>query len=462
MKKQSIHVVENLVLALCLTAASPGTGVAATQEDGEQVAALQQRIAALESALDSLQREYGTRLASLEEKLEKPVALDKAAPAEEESESSLDSEERASLEAELAGILGEGEGQRTGSATTAGQDGLAPTPERTFTGKSRNLNKLNPEISVTGDTFLQVSDDSGNPESNQFRIAEFEMAFQATLDPFSSAKASVVFEEGEFELEEAFIDWTALPAGLGLKFGTFRNDFGKLNRWHQHALPQSVRPLVHQSFFGDGGLRGTGVGLSWLPGAVLGDYNELWLQVTNDENDVSFSGRGFDSPVVTLHETNYWDLSEATYLEVGISASTGVNDELGDFRTWVVGTDWNVAWNPPAESLYKGLELRGEFLWQRREEAERRQDSFGTYAFATYKLNRRLFVGLRGDWTDLPGEPGSSLWGVSPYVDWWQSEWVRLRVQYSHSSRMFEEPGAENLLFFQVTWALGPHKHERY
>ena len=459
MKKESTRVIKNLALVFCLVAAPAG---ATTQEEKKEIAALQQRIAVLESSLDSLQSEYETRLAALEEKLEKRGARDEAAPVEEESESALDAEERAALEAELAGILGEGEGPRAGSAATAGQEELAPTPERTFTGKTRNLNRLNPEISVTGDTFLELSDDTGNPESNQFRLAEFEFAFQAPLDPFSLAKAFIVLEEDEFELEEAYIDWISLPGGLGLKFGAIRNDFGKLNRWHQHALPQSRRPLVHQAFFGEDGLRGTGVGLSWLPGAFFGDYNELWLQVTNDENDVSFSGRGFDEPVITLHETNYWDLSEATYLEVGISASTGVNDELGDFRTLVVGADWNLNWTPPSRALYKGLDVRGEFLWQRREELERTSDSFGAYAYATYKLNRRLFFGLRGDWTELPEEPGSSLWGVSPYVDWWQSEWVRIRVQYSHSARMFEEPDSESRLFFQVTWSLGPHKHERY
>jgi hypothetical protein len=199
-----------------------------------------------------------------------------------------------------------------------------------------------------------------------------------------------------------------------------------------------------------------------LPGPYLGDYNELWIQVTNDENDVSFSGRGFDTPVVTFHETNYWDLSPATYLEVGLSASTGVNDELGEFRTQVVGTDWNLSWSPAATALYEGLELRGEFLWQRRDGPEGAVESVGAYSYATYKLNRRLFVGLRGDWTELPEEPGESLWGVSPYLDWWQSEWVRIRTQYSYSSRRFEEPESENQLFFQVTWSLGPHKHEQY
>jgi hypothetical protein len=385
-----------------------------------------------------------------------PVVADQAQTPEEASRGT--DEDRAALEAELAGILGgTPSGQSGGATSPAGQTG-----DQEFTLRARNLNQLNPEISVSGDTFLNLSDVSGDPERDQFRIAEFELAFQAPLDPFSLAKAFVVQEEGEFGVEEAYIDWTTLPGGLGLKFGAYRNDFGKLNRWHQHALPQSDRPLVSQAFFGEDGLRGVGASLSWLPGPYLGDYNELWIQVTNDENDVAFSGRGFDTPVVTFHETNYWDLSPATYLEVGLSASTGVNDELGEFRTEVVGTDWNLSWSPAARALYEGLELRGEFLWQRRDGPEGANESIGAYTFATYKLNRRLFVGLRGDWTELPEVPGESLWGVSPYVDWWQSEWVRLRAQYSYSSRRFEEAESENQLFFQATWSLGPHKHEQY
>ena len=433
--------------------------VAAAQDSEQDVAALQNRVAELEAALESLRSEYGSRLAALEQEIATrpmPVVADEAQTPQEAPQGT--DEDRASLEAELAGILGEASsGQSGGAASPPGQTG-----EPTFTGQARNLNRLNPEISVTGDTFLTLSDVSGDPERNQFRIAEFELAFQAPLDPFSLAKAFVVQEEGEFEVEESYIDWTTLPGGLGLKFGAYRHDFGKLNRWHQHGLPQSNRPLVSQAFFGEDGLRGVGASLSWLPSPFLGDYNELWIQVTNDENDVAFSGRGFDEPVITFHETNYWDLSEATYVELGVSASTGVNDELAEFRTLVLGTDWNLSWSPPARALYAGLELRGEFLWQRRDGPEGASESIGAYTYATYKLNRQLFFGLRGDWTELPQEPGDSLWGVSPYIDWWQSEWVQIRAQYSYNSRMFEEPERENQLFFQVIWSLGPHKHEKY
>jgi hypothetical protein len=463
---------KHLVLALALLTVPDA---ARGQEESQELRELRQRVADLETALSSLRAEYDGRLATLEKRLstleggagesasttpsnatESPAAPEPPNAREE----SLSEEERASLEEELAGILGgsSSSGQAGGAAAPAPE----PTGQPTFSGQARTLNRLNPEISVTGDTSLTLSDHSGDPETNQFQIPEFELAFQSPLDPFSLAKAFVVEEEGHFGVEEAYIDWTNLPGGLGFKFGAFRNDFGKLNRWHQHALPQSNRALVSRAFFGEDGLSGIGASLSWLPRPYFGDYNELWLQVTNDQNDVSFSGRGFDTPVVTFHETNYWDLTNATYFEVGLSASTGVNDPLGQYRSVVVGTDWNLVWSPPAQALYKGLELRGELLWQKREGPEGTRDSLGTYTFATYKLNRRWFLGLRGDWTELPLEPGSSVWGVTPYFDWWQSEFVRIRGQYSYSSRMFDSPEKDNQVFFQVTWSMGPHKHEQY
>ncbi len=448
----------------------------AGQEESQELGELRQRVVELEAALDSLRSEYGTRLAAFEEKLASidvsaQPTMTAADQAKEQEEEALSEQERAALEEELAAILGEVKSEEASagaSTAAAGQEELGTTPQKVFTGRTRTLNQLNPEISVTGDVFGTFSD--GAPEGDQFRFAEFELAFQAPLDPFSLAKAFVVQEDGEFELEEGYIEWPALPKSIGAKFGAYRNDFGKLNRWHQHALPQSDRPLVHQAIFGEDGLRGLGASVSWLPPAFLGNYNELWFQVTNDDNDVAFSGRGFDGPVFTLHETNYWDLSSATYFEFGLSASLGHNDELAELQTQVYGVDWTLNWAPPARALYRGLEVRGEFLWERREEQKGAFDDFlGAYTYATYKLSRRGFLGLRADWTQLPELPGEEVWGLSPYVEWWQSEWVRFRFQYSYSSRAIEEAPeeleslkGENRFFFQVTWSIGPHKHERY
>ena len=57
--------------------------------------------------------------------------------------------------------------------------------------------------------------------------------------------------------------------------------------------------------------------------------------------------------------------------------------------------------------------------------------------------------------------PSRELWGLVPYVTWWQSEWVRLRGEYQ---RLEDDlvPDAEHRFLIQATWAAGPHKHETY
>lgn len=448
-------------LLLVVAATVPAVAAPAQQAETVRVAQLEARVAALEAILEQLQGAYVGRLADLEKQvvgLQADLATSEAgggAIADEPAAPPGDTDLEAAIARALAEI-GEEAGPGGGPATPA------PDETRNFDDKARNLAGMNPEISVTGDMFGAYNGRSGDPDVNKFQISEFELAFQAPLDPFSEAKAFVVFEDGEFEVEEMFINWTTLPAGLGLKVGRMRNDFGKLNRWHQHALPQSDRPAVHNAFFGEEGLAGIGISASLLPGPFLGDYNEFWVQVTNDENDVAFSGREFDNPVITVHETNYWDLSDSTYFELGLSASTGVNDELGKHRSTVYGADFNLNWSPKAEALYKGFEMRGEVLYQRRGGDGGTRGIWGSYLYGTRKLGQQLYLGVRGDWTQLPEIPGAELWGVSPYVEWWQSEWTRARLQYSYNSRGIEEDRVDHRFFIQITWALGPHKHEKY
>ena len=123
----------------------------------------------------------------------------------------------------------------------------------TFTGGQRTLQALNPEISITGDATVRYSDDNSNRDFNRLNFDGFEMAFQHPLDPYTLAKFFVTSEEREgevsFELEEGYLAWESLPGGLGLKVGRFHSNFGKLNRFHKHALPWAERDLPTQSLY---------------------------------------------------------------------------------------------------------------------------------------------------------------------------------------------------------------------
>ena len=153
------------------------------------------------------------------------------------------------------------------------------------------------------------------------------MAFQHPLDPYTLAKFFVTSEEREgevsFELEEGYLAWESLPGGLGLKVGRFHSNFGKLNRFHKHALPWAERDLPTQSLFGEEGLIGNGISLSWLPPKLpIADTNEVHFEIINNSTPLAFSGRGFGDSIYVGHLKNYYDLSDNAYFEWGLSAAT--------------------------------------------------------------------------------------------------------------------------------------------
>jgi hypothetical protein len=339
-------------------------------------------------------------------------------------------------------------------------EAAAPAQDVSSTGGQRTLQALNPEISVTGDVTARFSDNGQNSDFNRTNFDGFEIAFQHPLDPFSLAKFFVAFEDGEFDLEEGYLTWESLPGNLGLKVGRFHANFGKLNRSHKHALPWADRDLPTQTLFGDEGLIGEGLSLSWLPPRLpWAQTNELSFELMNNSNDLAFSGRGLGDPLFTGRLLNYYDLTDNAYLEWGLSAATSHWDFDKQNRSTVVALDWTYRWEPLQRALYRSLELRSEFFYNARSRWPG-GDVFGMYLSGEYQLSRRWYGGLRYQFSQLLENQDDSEWALSPFLTFWQSEWVRLRAQYDFLNRDFDED--ENRFFVQFTWSLGPHKHEAY
>ena len=132
----------------------------------------------------------------------------------------------------------------------------ADTVGRTQQASAGNLNRLNPEISVTGDVRA-IGTDPG-PQEDVFQLREVEVSFQSVLDPFAATKVFLAVEDGAIDIEEGYLYWPGLVGRLRLDLGVIRQQFGELNRWHLHALPESEYPLVLRTYFGDEGLAQTG------------------------------------------------------------------------------------------------------------------------------------------------------------------------------------------------------------
>lgn len=439
------------------------------QRSEEQVRALEERIAELEARLRALDEERE------QEELEQILA------------------EAAELTAEEA---------RKEEQAAAARD--------SFTGGERALQSLNPEISFLGDVSY---DWAAGRTKDGFLLRSAELGFQAPLDPYTRFKAFLGAHSDPFRLEieepvtelpatrqaeeqdshshgsdlnlavgEAYVEWVALPTNMRLYVGKFRQQYGTLNRWHLHSLPSVDGPFALRNTFGGHGLVGLGVGLNWQLPRLWASSNGLTLELVNADNAQAFAGSGWTEPSILLRHTGFFDLGPDAYFELGLNAARGANDAAGRTRTTVSGVDFNFLWEPVQRARYRNVELRGEWIHtsaEREQAAAIRADSF--YAYLSVRLSRRWIVGLRYDDAELPFDrfeifapdtlealpfrTGLREWGLTPFLTCWQSEFVRLRLQYQHASRDFVAHWGgddDDRLWLQLTFAAGPHKHESY
>jgi hypothetical protein len=375
---------------------------------------------------------------------------------------------------------------RRAAAAEAARD---EAPEKVDTGTefvsgTRMQTEFNPEISINGDVFLI----GGDNLRTEMQPRHFELDFQSYLDPYTRMK--VVFgyegahaewgfrdedhdedgevhenasedEHGGFDLEEGYLTWMNLPGNTSLTVGKKRQQFGVLNRFHFHALPQTDFPWVLQESFGTHGLSGTGVSFEWQMPKLWADANELVIEVMNGNNEVAFAGSDWRKPTFLTYLKSYWDLSANTYVQVDLTGLHGVTDHEGDLDHNFLALSGTYDWYPLGRELYRGFKLRGMILRSFLDlEDGGSLNTWGSYVYGQYKFARRWIGGVRWDWVEDQRDAGAEYWGISPYVPFWQSEFVRLRGQYS--LRDHNLYGTDHRYELQFTFAAGPHKHEDY
>ena len=365
-------------------------------------------------------------------------------------------------------------------AARAAAGGVAPDTaqqgEAVFVGRQRSLQALNPEISLNADLFGHVDVDDANADN--FVAREFELSIQSTLDPYSRAKVFIAghspgaelepfgsVEEGHEEegggvaVESGFVQWVNLPGGLGLTVGKFFQRLGTLNRWHGHALPFQSRSLPHLAFIGEEALIQSGASLYWLvPVHGAGTY-EVSFEVTRSSNEVLFGES--TRPSVLGHLNGFWQLNTSTDLDLGFSWLNGTYEgDAGLLDQDLYSAEMALTWRPPLTARSRELSLRGGVMVHDREDPDRDRTALGVWTMAELRLSPNWIVGGRYDWVENPDDPEQTAWLASPTLTWWQSEWVRLRAEYDFIRRTSGEDTGKFVL--QITFAMGPHKHESY
>ena len=346
---------------------------------------------------------------------------------------------------------------RAAAAAAAGTDTASVradtgVPVR-FIGRERNQAQLNPEISATGD--VRAYGQTPGVQHDNFDAREFEVGFQSALDPYSNTKIFVSLENGAVSVEEGYAYWTGLPGHIRFDIGKFRQQFGELNRWHLHALPETEYPLALRRYLGDDGLAGIGISLYRAFGG-LGTH-ELTAQVTRSASDAELFG-GSGRPTYLVHLLNFWQLTPSTYLQLGGTGLYGSNPD-SSLRTKVGGLEFRLTWRPPAQALYRNLTLRGELYALRREIAGAGLTHVGWYLDGTYRLDQRWILGVHYDYVEPP-DTARITRQIIPSLTLWESEWVELRGQYTWAKTA--GLAARHQFALQAVWAIGPHKHETY
>jgi len=357
-------------------------------------------------------------------------------------------------------------------APTEAQAGLATAGGQLpiYGGASAASKALNPDISVIGDFIGAAGGNSAPPLATlqpfpSLQMHESEVGFQAIIDPYARGDFFISFGEEGVNLEEGYITFTALPAGVVAKVGKMRSVFGKVNLMHNHVLPWIDRPIVNTNLVGgEDGIDDAGVSIERILPAPKGIFLEATGQVfRGDSADVFKASQKSDVSTVA-HLRGYKDITESTNLDIGLSYARGHNDagtnlvtplSSTDFLTQLYGVDATLRWKPLRRSIYHSFVGRSEFIWSQRQQPLREQRAFGFYTSADYQMKRRWFLGGRYDWSDRSHFANVTDKGGSVVLTYWPSEFSQIRGQYRFTN--YAENIKANELLMQVIFSLGAH-----
>ncbi len=340
---------------------------------------------------------------------------------------------------------------------------------QTYGGATSNAKLLNPDISLIGD-FIGTAGRNNVSPSRSLELHESEVGMQAIIDPYARADAFISFGETGVNVEEAYVTFTSLPAGLLMKVGKMRADFGKVNTIHNHALPYIDRPLATNNLVGgEDGIDDAGISITRFLPAPKNWFMEGTAQVFRGDSSTVYAANRREDLSVVGHLRGYRDLSESTNLDLGISYSRG-HSNLGfdfgpNFLTNLYGADATLRWKPLRRAIYKNFLFRTELFWSARDQLSpvnifQTQHAFGMYSSAEYRVNRRWTVGGRFDRSGHATNASLTDTGFSGILTYWPSEFSQIRGQYRFGHLAVANPGdfsLANEFLFQFLFVMGAH-----
>ncbi|MCB9996536.1 MAG: hypothetical protein H6869_08890 [Rhodospirillales bacterium] len=331
-----------------------------------------------------------------------------------------------------------------------------------------------------------IGEETERPEEG-LSIDETELNFSASVDDKFRGSATIALHEHdgegvEIEIEEAYLETIALPHGVQAKAGRFFSDIGYLNSHHTHEDDFVDRPLPSRAFLNKA-YNDDGVEVSWILPTDL--YSEIGGSILQGDDFPAGGGDGSDFGSWTAYGRIGGDIGENTAWRAGVSTlqASGVersaNEDLvlfeGDSDLYIA--DARVVWAPTGNNHEEEVIVQGEYFIRNEDGSYDDTDAgtgavfyddrqTGWYAQGVYKFHPQWRAGLRYSALDSGNIPdalaGSALdadghdpWNASGMIDWSNSEFSRLRLQFSREELANDLD--DNQVMLQYIMSIGAH-----
>ena len=321
----------------------------------------------------------------------------------------------------------------------------------------------NPDISAIGDFRMHYTTEG--PRNVDPYFHQLEMQVTSVVDPYG--RANFIFSLGKdslagdygIDLEEATLTSLTLPYSLEIKLGKFKPNFTKVNIIHPHAFSFVDFPVMIDHFFSEEGLYMEGISSSILLPNPWDFYQELDFEVGRVVSNASLDYGQSDRLLYTAHLKNFFELSDNSTLELGVSGLTGPN--ALDLATTMAGVDLTYKWKPVQFNTYNSFTWQNEALLCNADTSTGNPvQSYGAYSFMEYQIEKRMFVGARFDYSGLPMIAKADERTESLLFRFQPTEFSIYALEFQNVNRNYG-PSFKQVVF-RVIFGIGTHAAHSY
>lgn len=435
--------IRKVLLAVILMAVSPPLLTAANTATKADIEALRQE---LKLVVES----YEKKLAELEQRLQEAEAV---------------SDENTEKTQELAIEVSQQGNQQAANTYNPGI-GLI------LNGRLQNSD-TDIEFAIPGFTLAEET----GPADDGFSLGESELNIKANIDDKFYASATLAFGE-ETEVEEAYLETIALPYGFSVKAGRIFSNIGYLAGRHAHTDDFSDRPLAYSALLG-GRYGDDGIQVNWLAPTDLYWRSGFELYRGEAFPAAGAANKGKGSWTAYTHIGGDFSQSQSwrfglSYLDAEVDRRETESSETftGDSRLWMADFVWK--WAPDGNPAIRNAVVQAEYLSRTEkgifEDASLVSHQYdgkqeGWYLQGLYQFMPHWRLGLRYSEVEADALPiafanstldnlGYTPKNTSLMLDWTNSEFSRLRLQYSLDK---SQPETVNRWTLQYIMAFGAH-----